>query len=40
MGSPIKNLVAELDTGAEERLVEVRELEDIPEEDRQIGANP
>lgn len=33
-------LVAELDTGAGERLVEMREVGEIPEDDRQIGANP
>lgn len=33
-------LVAELDTGAGERLIEMRRLEDVPEEERPIGANP
>lgn len=33
-------LVAELDTGAGERLIEMRGLEDVPEEERPIGANP
>lgn len=32
-----EKLTAELDTGAGERLIEVRALEAIPEDDRQIG---
>lgn len=32
-----EKLSAELDTGAGERLVEIRAYEEIPEEDRRIG---